>query len=73
MVFAQQHKQARHGALPHPGAAVAVRMSRGRLATRLGRVLDVRDERGPVIAVRWDDDGSVSCLVPGADLQVTLS
>jgi hypothetical protein len=60
-----------------PGVAVEVRRSRGRLATRQGRVLDVRVSGDvgvkTVIGVRWDDDGSVSWLVPGTDIEVSAS
>ena len=59
---------------PLVGAHVEVRMSRGRTARRKGTVLDVRafegTSQGRVIVVRWDDDGSVSSLVPGADIEV---
>jgi len=64
-------------AQPLSGAPVEVRMSRGRIATRRGRVLDVRASEGAgtetVIGVRWDDDGSVSWLVPGSDIEVSPS
>ncbi len=68
---------ARQGPVPPPGAAVAVRMCRGRLAARPGHVLDVCAfegvARGTVVGVQWDDDGSVSWLVPGADIEVTVT
>jgi hypothetical protein len=67
--------EARPGAMPRPGAPVDVRRSRGRLATRPGHVLDVAAFGGAsvrgAIGVRWDDDGSVSWLVPGSDIEVT--
>ena len=51
-----------------------MRLCRGRLPARPAHVLDVRAFEGVtggvVIAVRWDDDGSVSCLVPGADIEL---
>ncbi|HVM63864.1 MAG TPA: hypothetical protein VMU14_03320 [Acidimicrobiales bacterium] len=64
-------------ALPRPGVPVEVWMSRGRLATRPGLVLGVGAVKAagsrPMLAVRWDDDGSVAWLVPGADIVVTPS
>ena len=60
--------------MPPVGAHIDVRMSRGRTARRTGFVLDVRSfegiSQGTVIVVRWDDDGSVSSLVPGEDIEV---
>jgi hypothetical protein len=60
-----------------PGAHVRVRRCRGRLATRAGTVLVVHGFEGSVygrqISVRWDDDGSVSWLVPGADIELAGS
>ena len=57
------------------GVHVTVRFCRGRLAARTGTVVQVHAfegvSQGRVIAVRWDDDGSVSLLVPGADIEVS--
>jgi hypothetical protein len=59
---------------PLVGAHIEVHMSRGRTARRNATVLDVRafegTGHGRVIVVRWDDDDSVSSLVPGADVEV---
>jgi hypothetical protein len=75
MVAVHVDRGSQPDALPVPGASVEVRLFRGRLATRFGRVLDVRGGKsvttGTVVGVQWDDDGSVSWLVPGLDIQVT--
>ena len=57
-----------------PGTQVSVRMCRGRLATRTGTILAVHGFEGSVhgrqVSVRWDDDGSVSWLRPGPDIEI---
>jgi hypothetical protein len=58
-----------------PGTHIRVRMCRGRLPTRTGTIVDGHAfegvTQGTVIAVCWDDDGSVSCIVPCMDIEVT--
>jgi hypothetical protein len=60
--------------VPKAGARVRVHLNRGRLGTREGVALHVRSfegvSQGRVIAVRWDDDGCVTSLVPGTDIEV---
>ena len=60
--------------VPPVGAHIEVHLSRGRVASRQGVVVDVRSfegvSQGRVIVVRWDDDGCVSSLVPGSDVEV---
>jgi hypothetical protein len=61
--------------VPERGTHVRVRFSRGRLPLRTGAVLDIRPfdgrSHGSLVVVRWDDDRSISCLVPGTDIDVT--
>jgi len=58
-----------------PGTHVRVGRSRGRLPSRMGMIVDVRAfegvTQGTVMTVRWDDDGSTSCIVPCLDIEVT--
>jgi hypothetical protein len=58
-----------------PGSRVDVHRCRGRLPTRAGMVIQVGTSdgltHGSVIAVRWNDDGSVSYVVPCTDIHVS--
>jgi len=55
------------------GTRVVLYHGPGRTRGRHGTVLGVRAcegvSQGTVIVVRWDDDGSFSWVVPGADLR----
>jgi len=59
--------------LPAPGTHISVQSCRGRVPRRTGTVVEVHAfegvSQGRVVRVRWDDDGSVSCLVPGTDIE----
>jgi hypothetical protein len=63
-----------HHEAPASGARVRVRLCRGRVAPRSETVVGVPAfagaRQGQVVVVRWDEDGSLSCLVPGMDIEV---
>jgi hypothetical protein len=65
------------GGLLAPGTHISVRRCGGHVAMRTGTVLGVHGFEGSVygrqISVRWDDDASVSWLVPGADIEIVSS
>jgi hypothetical protein len=65
---------ARERVLPGLGTRITVGACGGRLAARPGTVVAVHAfeavSQGRVISVQWEDDGSVSWLVPDADIEV---